>query len=174
MAKRNTRSSRRSAMTVSLTSGLLGSPLSRWQRADHPMLTYTPWGLVLYLLLFSLQLSFRHRNFRTQFWFWSTQILIFPVKFWDNFSYYFLPPSHFPCQAIYMIPTKPPPTVKEPEKFSPEFCDFISKCLVKNPEERPSATALLQHKFLRWWCNGIFTWHHVRVMWSMSPGWPRQ
>ena len=36
------RSSRRSAMTVSLTSGLLGSPLSRWQRADHPMLTYTP------------------------------------------------------------------------------------------------------------------------------------
>ena len=55
-----------------------------------------------------------------------------------------------PLQAIFMIPTKPPPSVKEPDKFSPEFCDFISKCLVKNPEERPSATALLQHKFLRW------------------------
>ena len=48
-----------------------------------------------------------------------------------------------------MIPTKPPPTLKEPEKFSPEFSDFIAKCLVKNPEERPSATALLQHKFIR-------------------------
>lgn len=48
-----------------------------------------------------------------------------------------------------MIPTKPPPTVKEPEKFTPEFSDFIVKCLVKNPDERPSATALLQHKFIR-------------------------
>jgi serine/threonine kinase 3 len=54
-----------------------------------------------------------------------------------------------PMRAIFMIPTKPPPSVKEPEKFSPEFCDFISKCLVKNPEERPSATALLQQKFFR-------------------------
>ena len=54
-----------------------------------------------------------------------------------------------PPQAIFMIPTKPPPTVKEPDKFSPEFSDFIARCLVKNPEERPSATALLQHKFLR-------------------------
>ena len=47
-----------------------------------------------------------------------------------------------------MIPTKPPPTLKEPQKFSNEFSDFIAKCLVKNPEERPSASALLQHKFV--------------------------
>ncbi len=48
-----------------------------------------------------------------------------------------------------MIPTKPPPNLKEPEKFSNEFSDFISRCLVKSPEERPSATALLQHRFIR-------------------------
>ena len=48
-----------------------------------------------------------------------------------------------------MIPTKPPPTLKDPNKFSNEFSDFISRCLVKNPEERPSATALLQHKFIK-------------------------
>ena len=48
-----------------------------------------------------------------------------------------------------MIPTKPPPTLKEPGKFSNEFSDFISRCLVKNPEERPSATALLAHKFIK-------------------------
>lgn len=48
-----------------------------------------------------------------------------------------------------MIPTKPPPTPKEPEKFSNEFADFISRCLVKSPEERPSATTLLQHRFIR-------------------------
>jgi len=54
-----------------------------------------------------------------------------------------------PPQAIFMIPTKPPPTLKEPNKFSNEFSDFISRCLVKNPEERPSATALLQQKFIK-------------------------
>lgn len=39
--------------------------------------------------------------------------------------------------------------LKEPNKFSNEFSDFISRCLVKNPEERPSATALLQHRFVK-------------------------
>lgn len=48
-----------------------------------------------------------------------------------------------------MIPTKPPPTLKDPKTFSNEFSDFIRMCLVKNPEERPSATALLQHKFIK-------------------------
>lgn len=55
----------------------------------------------------------------------------------------------FAPQAIFMIPTKPPPTLKEPEKFSNEFSDFISSCLVKNPEQRLSATALLQHRFIK-------------------------
>lgn len=48
-----------------------------------------------------------------------------------------------------MIPTKPPPTLKEPKAFSNEFSDFIRMCLVKSPEERPSATALLQHKYIK-------------------------
>ena len=42
-----------------------------------------------------------------------------------------------------MIPTKPPPTFKHPEKWSADMQDFVSKCLVKNPEERLSATSLL-------------------------------
>lgn len=54
-----------------------------------------------------------------------------------------------PMRAIFMIPTKPPPTLKEPKSFSNEFSDFIRMCLVKNPEERPSATALLQHRFIK-------------------------
>ena len=56
-----------------------------------------------------------------------------------------------------MIPTKPPPTLKQPENFSNEFSDFISRCLVKNPEERPSTTNLLYHKFIR-------TAKHVSVL----------
>lgn len=54
-----------------------------------------------------------------------------------------------PMRAIFMIPTKPPPTLKQPENFSNEFSDFISRCLVKNPEERPSATNLSHHKFIK-------------------------
>ena len=56
----------------------------------------------------------------------------------------------FSPQAIFMIPTKPPPVLKETEQanWSANFRDFVTKCLVKNPEERPTATALLQHDFV--------------------------
>ena len=43
-----------------------------------------------------------------------------------------------------MIPTKPPPTFKDGDRWSKEFLDFVSKCLVKNPEDRATATQLLQ------------------------------
>lgn len=48
-----------------------------------------------------------------------------------------------------MIPTKPPPSFREIDRWSPEFIDFVSLCLVKNPEERASATDLLQHEFIK-------------------------
>ena len=47
-----------------------------------------------------------------------------------------------------MIPTKPPPTFKDADKWSEEFLDFVSKCLVKNPEDRATATQLLQVSLL--------------------------
>lgn len=49
-----------------------------------------------------------------------------------------------PMRAIFMIPTKPPPSFRDPDKWSPEFIDFVSKCLVKNPKERATATELLK------------------------------
>jgi serine/threonine kinase 3 len=54
-----------------------------------------------------------------------------------------------PMRAIFMIPTKPPPSFRDPDKWSPKFIDFVSKCLVKNPEQRISAKELLQHDFVR-------------------------
>ena len=45
-----------------------------------------------------------------------------------------------------MIPTRPPPVFKDPQLWSYEFQDFVAKCLVKNPEERASATVLLKAK----------------------------
>lgn len=53
-----------------------------------------------------------------------------------------------PMRAIFMIPTKPPPSFREPDQWSPEFIDFVSRCLVKNPEERATASELLQHEFI--------------------------
>ncbi|KAL7984152.1 hypothetical protein Chor_002722, partial [Crotalus horridus] len=51
--------------------------------------------------------------------------------------------------AIFMIPTNPPPTFRKPELWSDEFTDFVKKCLVKNPEQRATATHLLQHPFIK-------------------------
>ncbi|XP_036427453.1 serine/threonine-protein kinase 4-like [Colossoma macropomum] len=54
-----------------------------------------------------------------------------------------------PMRAIFMIPTNPPPTFRDPEQWSEPFRDFVSQCLVKNPESRATATQLLQHPFIK-------------------------
>ncbi|XP_063815651.1 serine/threonine-protein kinase 4 [Pseudophryne corroboree] len=54
-----------------------------------------------------------------------------------------------PMRAIFMIPSNPPPTLRKPQLWSKEFIDFINQCLVKNPEQRVSATELLQHPFVK-------------------------
>jgi serine/threonine protein kinase len=52
-------------------------------------------------------------------------------------------------RAIFMIPTSDPPTLPNPEKWSKDFHDFLKVCLVKDPEKRPTATALLKtHPFI--------------------------
>lgn len=53
-----------------------------------------------------------------------------------------------PMRAIFMIPTKPPPTFRDPDRWSQEFKDFVTRCLVKNPEMRATASQLLQHEFI--------------------------
>ena len=53
-----------------------------------------------------------------------------------------------PMRAIFMIPTKPPPSFREPDRWSAEFIDFVQKCLVKNPEQRATSSELLQHDFI--------------------------
>lgn len=50
-----------------------------------------------------------------------------------------------PMRAIFMIPTKPPPVLKEPDRWGADFRDFLGRCLVKKPDDRASAVALLQH-----------------------------
>jgi len=58
-----------------------------------------------------------------------------------------------PLRALFLITTKGIPGLKEPARWSPEFRDFVSQALEKNPEDRPSAAALLQHPFLKTACT---------------------
>ncbi|XP_025786044.1 myosin-IIIa [Puma concolor] len=53
-----------------------------------------------------------------------------------------------PMRALFKIPRNPPPHLRQPEIWSAEFNDFISKCLTKDYEKRPTVSDLLQHKFI--------------------------
>ncbi|XP_075068076.1 myosin-IIIa [Mixophyes fleayi] len=54
-----------------------------------------------------------------------------------------------PMRALFKIPRNPPPTLRQPELWSAEFNDFISKCLAKDFEKRPMVCDLLEHAFIR-------------------------
>jgi len=51
-------------------------------------------------------------------------------------------------KVIFMIPVKEPPTLKDPNKWSLEFNSFITRCLKKDAEERPSSKELLTDEFI--------------------------
>eukprot|EP01114_Cavostelium_apophysatum_P019704 TRINITY_DN6419_c0_g2_i1.p1 TRINITY_DN6419_c0_g2~~TRINITY_DN6419_c0_g2_i1.p1 ORF type:complete len:376 (+),score=101.00 TRINITY_DN6419_c0_g2_i1:218-1345(+) len=52
-------------------------------------------------------------------------------------------------RVIFLIPARPPPTMTEPQRWSSEFNDFLSVCLQKDPNKRPSASSLLGHPFVQ-------------------------
>jgi len=58
-----------------------------------------------------------------------------------------------PLRALFLITTKGIPDLKETNKWTPEFKDFVRRCLDKEPETRPEAAELLKHPFLRKGCS---------------------
>ncbi|KAL8738885.1 MAG: hypothetical protein Q9181_000412 [Wetmoreana brouardii] len=54
-----------------------------------------------------------------------------------------------PMKVLFLIPKAPAPRL-EGNQYSRDFRDFIAACLVKDPDRRPSAKELLQHRFIRY------------------------
>ena len=53
-----------------------------------------------------------------------------------------------PMKVLFLIPKAPAPRL-EGNQYSRELRDFVAACLVKDPDRRPSAKELLQHRFIR-------------------------
>eukprot|EP01122_Echinamoeba_exundans_P006210 TRINITY_DN1706_c0_g1_i2.p1 TRINITY_DN1706_c0_g1~~TRINITY_DN1706_c0_g1_i2.p1 ORF type:complete len:625 (-),score=155.41 TRINITY_DN1706_c0_g1_i2:203-2077(-) len=54
-----------------------------------------------------------------------------------------------PLRALFLITTKGIPPLKEPERWSEVFRDFVNKCLEKDIEKRPTADEMLKHPFIQ-------------------------
>uniref|UniRef100_A0A3B3X167 non-specific serine/threonine protein kinase n=1 Tax=Poecilia mexicana TaxID=48701 RepID=A0A3B3X167_9TELE len=54
-----------------------------------------------------------------------------------------------PVKALFKIPRNPSPTLRNPDQWCRSFSHFISQCLIKDFEARPSVTHLLEHPFIK-------------------------
>ncbi|KAF9075814.1 Ste20-like serine/threonine kinase [Rhodocollybia butyracea] len=55
--------------------------------------------------------------------------------------------EYHPMRVLFLIPKAKPPVLEGP--FSAAFKDFVSLCLTKDANARPTSTELLQHRFIR-------------------------
>jgi serine/threonine protein kinase len=58
-----------------------------------------------------------------------------------------------PLRAIFVIPSRPPPSFTDKSKWSPEMNDFLSLCLTKDATQRPTAKQLQLHPWFAKFSN---------------------
>ena len=54
-----------------------------------------------------------------------------------------------PLRAIFVIPTKPAPTLADPDNWSPEMLDFVRCCCQKDASQRHDSALLSSHPFIK-------------------------
>jgi serine/threonine protein kinase len=54
-----------------------------------------------------------------------------------------------PLRAIFVIPTKPAPTLADPDSWSPAMLDFVRVCCQKDASQRHDSAQLSYHPFVR-------------------------
>jgi len=79
--------------------------------------------------------------------------------------------STHPMKVLFLIPKAPAPRLEGPS-YSRDFKDFIAACLVKDPDRRPTAKEMLQHRFIRsaGRVDDLQELIHRRQMWDSSRG----
>ena len=76
-----------------------------------------------------------------------------------------------------MIPNRPPPRLKNEAKWSKEFVDFVSKCLTKDPDIRPTSKQLLEVQGCQFYPKTEFSGekpsyrHMVYLVFPPQDGW---
>ena len=79
--------------------------------------------------------------------------------------------STHPMKVLFLIPKAPAPRL-EGGVHSRDFREFVAACLVKDPDRRPTAKELLQHRFIRGAgkVEGLQELVHRRKTWDDSKG----
>ncbi|VEU37706.1 unnamed protein product [Pseudo-nitzschia multistriata] len=54
-----------------------------------------------------------------------------------------------PLRAIFVIPTKPAPTLADPDNWSPDMLDFVRACCQKDASQRRDSASLATQAFIR-------------------------
>lgn len=75
---------------------------------------------------------------------WSLGVLAIELGEWS--------PPHMaqePLAAMLTISSSPPPRLRHPGRWSPEYGNFVARCLQADPAARASVADLARHPFLR-------------------------
>jgi len=105
----------------------------------------------------------RGENYDQKVDIWSTGIMIIEMAEGEP-PYMDLPP----LRALFFITTKGIPGLKQPDKWTREFTDFMNQTLTVDFPTRPTAIALLDHPFLKKSCeksemaNIVIRTHKIR------------
>mmetsp|Transcript_21347 Transcript_21347/g.43874 ORF Transcript_21347/g.43874 Transcript_21347/m.43874 type:complete len:738 (+) Transcript_21347:227-2440(+) len=68
-----------------------------------------------------------------------------------------------PLRAIFVIPTKPAPTLADPDAWSPDMLDFIRCCCKKDPNQRYDSALLASHPFVKREVNELRALHKQNI-----------